>query len=99
MSITSHRIKKIVYAERAISFRSGDNLGDAILSHPTTNDFRNDDGGGVIEIPLSSLKEIFELFEEYDLTKEDAEMLKAEIEQISLEGDKTDDDYILYDLF
>lgn len=95
MGQRAHRIKKIVYAE-GIFFIPGTPLGDAVMNHEETNDFRNQDGGGNIEIPLRCLKDILE---NSDLNDEDKDTLGLEIIELVQNEKKDDDDYIVYDIF
>lgn len=98
MSINSHRILKVIYAEKGLSFRSGSPLGNAIENHAETNDFRNMDGNGVVELPLRALQEILEDQRAYLLEVSEIKALKEEIDALRSMG--TDEStYIQYDMF
>lgn len=97
MGQRAHRIQKIVYAE-GIFFIPGTPLGDAVINHSDANDQRNQDGGGIVEIPLAGLIDILEHAEEMGLSPEDCKELEAEIEELEKAG-KEKDEYILYDIF
>ena len=96
MSINAHRIKKVVYADNGLTFKSGNKLACLIENHPETNDFRNMEGGGILELPLSALKEI--LNENKDLEPQEIEALTKEIAELEKEG-REDGEYIQYDMF
>lgn len=96
MSINAHRVEKVVYAEDGMTFRAGSALASAIEEHPETNDFRNMEGSGVLELPLRALKEILE--EKENLEEHEIEVLTKEIAKLEKEG-KDNEDYILYDMF
>ena len=98
MSIRTHRIKEIIYAENAMTIRACTPLFEAIEAHSDTNDFRNYDGGGIIETTVSALKEILKYAKDYGLSNEEKKELKNELAEIKKEG-KKNDDYILFDMF
>jgi len=97
MSARAHRVEKIVYAE-GIFFVSGTPLGDAIINYSETNDFRNQDGGGNIEITLGGLQTILGEAEEWGLLPENIADLQDEINDLVSLG-KEADEYIVYDIF
>lgn len=97
MSQRAHRIIKIVYAETTL-FKLGSNLGNAIINHDDTNDFRNQDGGGNIEIPFRGLKQILGNSQALKLSSEEIDELISEIMVLESE-DKDLDDYICYDIY
>lgn len=98
MSINAHRIKKVIYEDNAMTFRSVSNLASAIERHPNTADFRNMEGGGIIELPLSALKGILSEAEKNSLDESEIKALTKEIAQLEADG-YNDGDYILYDMF
>jgi hypothetical protein len=97
MSQRAHRVLKIVYAE-GIFFVAGTPLGDAVTNYSETNDFRNQEGGGNIEITLGGLQTILGEAEEWGLLPEDVSTLQEEINDLISLG-KSVDDYIIYDIF
>lgn len=96
MSIRSHRVIKVVYADAGLSFQRGTTLGDYLVTNGDTTDHTNMDGGGIIEFPFRVLKEALEEREELGLSEEEITSLTTEIIALS---DKDDDDYIMYDMF
>jgi hypothetical protein len=99
MALRTHRIERIVYAENGLCAETNSAIFDAIEEHPETNDLRNGDGGGTIELPLFALKEILEEAKEQGtLSKEDIDELEKEINSLVSLG-KEDEDYIIYDCF
>lgn len=98
MSVRSHRIKQIVHDDNSINFHSGDEIFQAIVGHANGNDHTNMDGGGYIELPFSSLKEILKDKKHYDFSSEQIENLKEEIEHLKRLR-TSDDSYIIYDMF
>lgn len=98
MSIRSHRIVKVIYDDNTMSFQTGDEIYEAIISHGEGCDHTNMDGGGIIEIPLSGLKEILKDKKSYSFNKEQIIELKAEIKRLTDKG-INDDEYISYDMF
>jgi len=98
MSIKSHRVKQIIYAEKGLCFSLSSNLGEAIINHEETNDQRGDGGGGIIELQFQYLKEILENKEEHKLDEDEVKNLTEEIEELTKSG-RADDDYVLYDMY
>ena len=95
MSIRSHRVVKVLYAEGGLSFQRGTKLGDFLANHSDANDQTNMDGRGIIEFPFRVLKEALKLKNKLKFDADEVESLKKEVEALK----NRDDDYIWYDMF
>ena len=89
MSVRAHRILKIEYAKiPSFNLWHDEKLIDFINTHNDSGFFSqmNDNGGGVVNVEASVIKEALEKAVELELDEDTVEQLKADIEAAGEDG-------------